>query len=73
MANTTNSVPKSKSKTVALAVIGWAIIGLAIVGGTGFYFGLKYEQNQNAAKKAAVQDALKGINAPAVAVEASKN
>ncbi len=46
MAQNINSVPKSNSKTVALAVIGWAIIGLAIVGGTGFYFGVKFEQNQ---------------------------
>jgi hypothetical protein len=68
MAKTTNY----NSKTVALAVIGWAIIGLAIVGGTGFYFGVKYEQNQTAAKKAAVQDARRAVKAPAVAVEASK-
>jgi hypothetical protein len=72
MTQTTNSVAKYNSKTVALAVIGWSIIALAVVGGTGFYFGLKYEQNQTAAKKAAVQDALKAVApAPAVA-EASK-
>jgi hypothetical protein len=42
------------------------------VGSPGFYFGLKYEQNQTTAKKAAVQDALKAAApAPAVA-EASK-
>jgi hypothetical protein len=71
MAQPINSVPKS-NKTLIAAVLGWAIITLAVVGGTGFYFGLKYEQNQNAAKKAAVQDALKAAApAPAVA-EASK-
>jgi len=71
MAQSINPVPKS-NKTFIAAVLGWAIITLAVVGGTGFYFGLKYEQNQNAAKKAAVQDALKAAApAPAVA-EASK-
>jgi hypothetical protein len=72
MAQPINSVPKSNKNLVA-AVIGWSIIALAVVGGTGFYFGLKYEQNQTAAKKAAVQDALKAAApAPGVAAEASK-
>jgi hypothetical protein len=71
MAQPINSVPKS-NKTLIAAVLGWAIITLAVVGGTGFYFGVKFEQNQNAGKKAAVQDALKAAApAPAVA-EASK-
>jgi hypothetical protein len=58
----------ANNKTLVAAVLGWAIITLAVVGGAGFYFGLKYEQNQTAAKKAAVQDALKAVQpAPAVA------
>jgi hypothetical protein len=62
----------ANNKTLFAAVLGWAIITLAVVGSPGFYFGLKYEQNQATAKKAAVQDALKAAApAPAVA-EASK-
>jgi uncharacterized protein HemX len=65
--NSFNGGIMANNKTVIAAVLGWAIITLAVVVGAGFYFGLKYEQNQTAAKKAAVQDALKAA-APAPAV-----
>jgi uncharacterized protein HemX len=72
MANTPN-VPKSnKIRTkFILGIAGWAIIATAIVAGAGFYLGYQYKASQDAKTKAAVQDALKAVQAPQVA-EASK-
>ena len=74
MANTPD-VPKSNqiSTKFVLGIAGWVIIATAVIAGAGFYLGMKYEQGQTAAKKAAVQDALKAVNAPAVAIEVPKN
>jgi hypothetical protein len=74
MANTPN-VPKSNqiSTKFVLGIAGWVIIATAVIAGAEFYLGMKYEQGQTAAKKAAVQDALKAVNAPAVAIEVPKN
>jgi hypothetical protein len=36
----------ANNKTLFAAVLGWAIITLAVVGSPGFYFGLKYEQTR---------------------------
>ena len=67
MANT-NNVPvskKSNKSTIIKTVV--AILAVQAVAAGLFFAGIRYEQNQTAAKKAAVQDALKAINAPAVA------
>jgi uncharacterized protein HemX len=74
MANT-NYVPTSRKSNTSLiaAVSGWSLIAIAVLLGGGFYLGVQYQVRQEASKKAAVQDALKAINAPAVAVEAPKS
>jgi uncharacterized protein HemX len=71
---TTNNVPTTKksNKSLIAAVTGWSLIAIAVLLGGGFYLGVQYQVHQEASKKAAVQDALKAVNAPAVAVEASK-
>jgi hypothetical protein len=73
MANNSQPVPvrKSDKSTVIKTVL--VILAIQAIAAGLFYAGVRYEQGQNAAEKAAVQDALKAVNAPAVAVEASKN
>jgi uncharacterized protein HemX len=70
MANTNPSVKSTKS-TIALAIAGWSIITLAVVGGAGFYLGYQYKAAQDTKTKAAVQDALKAVQPAAVVAEAS--
>lgn len=72
MANSTPSVKSNKS-TLTLAIVGWSIIALAVVGGAGFFAGYQYKATQDAKTKAAVQDALKAIQAPQVAEASPKN
>ena len=75
MANTPN-VPKSNkiSPKFVLGLAGWVIIATVVVAGAGFYFGSKYRSSEHAKTHAAVQDALKAVQAPAaVAIEAPKN
>jgi hypothetical protein len=73
MANTPN-VPKSTkiSTKFLLGIAGWVIIATAVVAGAGFYLGYNYKASQDAKTHAAVQDALKAVNAPAIAIEAPK-
>ena len=69
-----SSIKFNKSTKLILGVAGWMIIGLAVATGAGFYAGYNYKATQDAATKAAVQDALKAVApAPAVAVEAPKS
>jgi hypothetical protein len=73
MAN--NNVPtsvKSNKSTLTLAIVGWSIIALAVVGGAGFLAGYQYKAAQDTKTKAAVQDALKAVQPPAAIAEASK-
>jgi hypothetical protein len=73
MANTTNvptSPKKSNQSTVIKTVL--AILAVQAIAAGLFYAGIRYEQGQTAAKKAAVQDALKAVNAPAVAAAPGK-
>jgi hypothetical protein len=73
MAQTANSVPKSaKSNNSTVIKTVLAIVAIQAIAAGLFYAGIRYEQGQNAAKKAAVQDTLKAATAPAVAVQASK-
>jgi uncharacterized protein HemX len=74
MANTPN-VPKYNkiSPKFVLGLAGWAIIATAVIAGAGFYFGYQYKASQDAKTKAAVQDALKAVQAPQVAEASPKN
>jgi uncharacterized protein HemX len=73
MANTPN-VPKSNkiSTKFVLGIAGWVIIATAVIAGAGFYFGYQYRASEQAKTKAAVQDALKAVQAPAALAQASK-
>ena len=75
--STTNNVPVRRSnqinKSLVAAVIGWSLIAGAVLLSTGFYAGFQYHSNQEASKKAAVQDALKAAQAPQVAEASPKN
>ena len=71
MANTPNPVRKSNINII-LAVSGWGLfIGFAIAG-AGFYFGYQYRATEQTKTHAAVQDALKAVQAPAAVAQASK-
>jgi hypothetical protein len=73
MANSSQPVPvrKSNNSTVIKTVL--AILAVQAVAAGLFYAGIRYEQGQNAAKKAAVQDALKAVQAPQVAEASPKS
>jgi hypothetical protein len=68
MANSTN-VPVRK--TIIKTVL--AILAVQAIAAGLFYAGYNYKATQDAKTKAAVQDALKSVNAPAVAIEVPKN
>jgi hypothetical protein len=70
MANTPN-VPKSNKSTVTKTIL--AILAIQAIAAGLFYAGYNYKATQDAKTKAAVQDALKTVNAPAVAIEVPKN
>jgi uncharacterized protein HemX len=73
MANSTPSVKSNKiSKSFVAAAVGWGLIAAIIFAGAGFYAGYQYKATQDAKTKAAVQDAIKAIQAPQVAEASPK-
>jgi hypothetical protein len=72
MANNTPSV-QSRNKSFVVAVIETAIIAALVIAGGAFYAGYQFKSYQDAKTKAAVQDALKAVQAPQVAEASPKN
>ena len=69
-----NNVPTSQksNKTVIKTIL--AILAVQAIAAGLFYAGYNYKATQDAKPHAAVQDALKAVQAPAaVAIEAPKN
>jgi hypothetical protein len=66
--STTNKVPKS----FTLAAIGWGIIALAVIGGTGYKLGIQHQIDE-AKHDAQIIKAATATPAPVLAAEVPKN
>jgi hypothetical protein len=77
MANNSQPVPVRQSRKSnikhTLVIAEQVVLGVVIVGAICFYAGVQFQVSQEASKKAAIQDAIKAVQAAPAVAEASKN
>jgi hypothetical protein len=60
------------TKLEKFGIVGWGLIAVVVIAGSGFYAGCQYKTQQTAATKAAVHDALKAAATPTAVAQAVK-